>query len=83
MADKDAIFSHVAEVLARLFELEPGAIKPSSHLADDLDIDSIDAADLMVELKKYVGRSIDPEVFKQVRTVEDVVGAIGELIDEG
>lgn len=83
MPDKNAIFQHVAEVLARLFELEPSSIQLSSHMADDLDIDSIDAADLMVELKKYIGRAIDPERFKQVRTVEDVVNAISELLDEG
>lgn len=64
MADKQAIFEHVASTLAELFDLDPADIRLDSHLGEDLDIDSIDAIDLIVELKKYVGKKISPEDFK-------------------
>jgi acyl carrier protein len=80
MADKKAIFEHVAATLAELFDIERGDIQLRSHLGDDLDIDSIDAIDLVVELKKYVGKKISPEDFKSVRTVEDVVNAVADLM---
>jgi len=80
MADKNAIFEHVATTLAELFDLERADITLHSHLGEDLDIDSIDAIDLVVELKKYVGKKISPEDFKSVRTVEDIVNAVAELM---
>jgi acyl carrier protein len=80
MADKKAIFEHVAATLAELFDIERGDIQLGSHLGDDLDIDSIDAIDLVVELKKYVGKKISPEDFKSERTVEDVVNAVADLM---
>ncbi|MGI9323152.1 MAG: acyl carrier protein [Pseudomonadales bacterium] len=82
MPDKSAIFDRVASVLAELFELDREAIQLSSHLADDLDIDSIDAADLIVEMKKYTGKPIDPEDFKQVRRVGDIVDIVSEMLGD-
>lgn len=82
MADKNAIFEHVASTLAELFDIERADIKLQSHLGDDLDIDSIDAIDLIVELKKFVGKKISPEDFKSVRTVEDIVNAVSELMQK-
>lgn len=76
------IFDHVAGVLADLFELERDEIKPESNLYEDLDIDSIDAIDLVVELKQWTGKKIQPEAFKTVRTVQDVVNAVDKLLHE-
>lgn len=76
------IFDHVAGLLAELFELEPTDIKPGSHLYEDLDIDSIDAIDLVVELKNWTGKKIQPEAFKSVRTVQDVVNAVDKLLNK-
>lgn len=81
MADNNAIFEHVASTLAELFDLDRAEITLESHLSEDLDIDSIDAIDLIVELKKYVGKKISPEDFKSVRTVGDIVNAVSELMD--
>ena len=79
---KEAVFEHVAATLADLFELNPAEITLGSSLGEDLDIDSIDAIDLVVELKKYVGKRLSPEDFKSVRTVEDVVEAVCELMED-
>jgi acyl carrier protein len=81
MADKNVIFEHVATTLAELFDLDHAAITMDSNLGDDLDIDSIDAIDLIVELKKFVGKKISPEDFKSVRTVADVVNAVSDIMD--
>jgi len=80
MADKNAIFEHVATTLSELFDLDRADIRLDSHLSDDLDIDSIDAIDLIVELKKFVGKKISPEDFKSVRTVGDIVNAVSDLM---
>jgi acyl carrier protein len=77
------IFQRIAQVLEDLFEVDPGKIMPEARLYEDLDIDSIDAVDLVVELRKITGKKMQPDDFKAVRTVQDVIDAISRLLNEG
>ena len=54
----------------------------SRKLYEDLELDSIDAIDMVVQLQKKVGKKIKPEEFKAVRTVQDVVDAVAGLLKE-
>lgn len=82
MQTPDEIFAQLKTLLVELFEIKPEAIVPSAHLFTDLDIDSIDAIDLMMHLKEITGKKIQPEAFKHVRTVQDVVDAVANLMTE-
>lgn len=82
MADKNAIFEELSQLLADLFELDPKGITLESRLYEDLELDSIDAVDLVVHLQKKTSKKIKPEMFKAVRTVGDVVDVVAILIDE-
>ena len=73
---KDDIFARIVEILNQTFDIEPSRITRESRLGEDLDIDSIDAVDLIVQLKPLVGKRLQPEAFKSVRTVQDVVDAL-------
>ena len=77
---KDDIYERIVKILEDPFEIEPALVKPEARLADDLEIDSIDAVDLIVQLKPLVGKRLDPEAFKSVRTVADVVDALHNLL---
>ena len=81
MTTREEIFAHVKRLLVGRFELDQAAVTPSALLYDDLDIDSIDAVDLMVELKNLTGKKLNPDSFKNIRTVDDVVTAIFDLIN--
>lgn len=74
------VFAYLSKTLVDLFDVDPEAITPEARLYEDLDIDSIDAVDMVVELKRFTGRRIDPEDFKSVRTVQDVVDAVDRLM---
>jgi acyl carrier protein len=78
---RDDIFIKVKDVLVEEFELDPAAVIPEAKLFDDLDLDSIDAVDLIVKMKQYVPGKIDPELFKSVRTVENIVDVLYPLIE--
>lgn len=80
MYSQEEIFQHLKNVLVELFEIEPEKITMEASLYKDLDIDSIDAIDLILKLKDYTGRKIQPEEFRNVRTVGDVVGAVHTLM---
>ena len=76
----DQIYAHVRQLLIDLFEVEPAKIKPEAQLNRDLEIDSIDAIDLVLKLKDYTGRKIKPEEFKHVRTVGDIVSTVQSIV---
>jgi acyl carrier protein len=78
--NKDQIFIQIKKTLIELFELKDEDIKLDSLLYEELDLDSIDAVDLIVSLQKMTDEKIDPKNFRAVRTVEDVVNAIDALI---
>ncbi|OCG02249.1 acyl carrier protein [Gilliamella sp. wkB112] len=80
--DKQQIFEQIQSALVQLFELSPEEIKPESRLFEELDLDSIDAVDLVVHLQKKIGKKVDPETFKSVRTVQDVVEAVNNLMND-
>ncbi|WP_434223319.1 acyl carrier protein [Xenorhabdus bakwenae] len=80
--EKQAILQEVSQLLVQLFELSPKDITPESRLYEDLELDSIDAVDMVVHLQKKTGRKIKPEAFKSVRTVQDVVDAVEQLLQE-
>ncbi len=77
----DEIYQKVVSVLEELFGIDARQVSPEARLYEDLDIDSIDAVDLVVELKKITGKKVEPEDFKSVRSVQDVVDAVLKLPD--
>ena len=77
---KEQIKEKLTEILESDFELKREDIKDDANLFTDLGFDSIDAVDLAVRLQQYTNKKISPEEFREIRTVEDVVNAIYELI---
>ncbi|MDR1177067.1 MAG: phosphopantetheine-binding protein [Treponema sp.] len=77
---KDDIFIKLKEVLVAEFDLDPELVKPEALLYTDLDLDSIDAVDMVVRMKEYIEGKIDPVLFKNARTVQDVVDVLYPLI---
>lgn len=81
MASRQEIFQEVSRELQALFELSEQDIIWEARLYEDLDLDSIDAIDLVVRLQELTKKRISPGQFKKVRTVEDIVDAIEELVN--
>ncbi len=77
---KEEIYPWVVDMLHQMFELDKAKITLDANLYTDLDIDSIDAVDLAVKLKQLTGKRLQAEVFKRVRTVQDVVDALAGLL---
>jgi acyl carrier protein len=76
------IFEQLRGVLHELFEIDPAQVTLDAHLYDDLEIDSIDTIDLILRLKEMTGRKIQPEQFRNVRTVGDAVNALEALLQQ-
>jgi len=81
MKTQDEIFQTVVSVFAELFEIDPKDITLEANLYEDLDIDSIDAVDLVIELRKITGKKIQTDDFKLVRTIQDIVDHVEKLVN--
>ena len=79
MNDKQ-ILARLRELLADKFEVDPARVTLEADLYNDLDLDSIDAVDLVIKLQEMTGKRITPEQFRGVRTIGDVVVAVDRLL---
>ena len=73
----------VRDILVQDFEVDAASLTPETYLFTDLDLDSIDAIDLTVRLQQETGRKVNPEDFKSIRTLADVVAAVKKLLADG
>ena len=77
---RDETIEKIQIYLEEMFEIPRETITLKSTLFEDLDLDSIDAVDLVVKLQEITGKRIKPEEFKNVRTVGDVVDCVQTLL---
>lgn len=80
MLSRDEILEKLKALLEELFEIPPEKVTLETRLFEELDLDSIDAVDLVVNLQDLTGRRIKPEEFKAVRTVGDVLDCVERLL---
>ena len=77
----EKLFLMLKDILVETFQLDAADIMLETNLYDDLDLDSIDAVDLVIKLREKTGKKIEPNDFKKVRTVNDIIVAIKKLLD--
>jgi acyl carrier protein len=82
MSSREELFARLSQHLETMFEISPEKIALDARLKEDLDLDSIDAVDLMVKLQEITGRKLKAEEFKMVRTVGDVVDRMKTILAE-
>jgi acyl carrier protein len=78
--DKPEVLNVIRKEIHALFQIPEASITSEARLYDDLDLDSIDAIDLIVRLQTIANKRISPDQFKSVVTVDDVVTAIQALM---
>jgi len=80
---RDEIFAQVRDLLAKSFEIDPAMIKPEALLFQELELDSIDAIDMVVQLQEWTGRYVPEESLRGIRTVDDVVSLVEAHLAQG
>jgi len=79
---KDDILNKMREILVEEFQINGSSVTSQAKLYDDLELDSIDAVDLLVKMKEFIPGKIDPEMFKKAVTVQDVVDLLYPLVQK-
>jgi acyl carrier protein len=77
--DKNEIYSVLKKLLIDKFEIKSDLISPEKRLIDDLELDSLDAVDLLLYSEEYLDRRPDPALFKNALTVQDIVDILQPL----
>ena len=71
----------IKDILAEEFECDPAKLTHDTTLFTELDLDSIDAVDLVVRLQQETHKKVEPDDFRQIRTLGDVVAAVSKLVN--
>ena len=74
--DKEQLFLQIRDILVNQFEVDETSVSMDANLYEELQIDSIDAVDLLVQIKEITGIKFAPETFKEIRTIRDVINAL-------
>lgn len=73
MMTRDELYESLKDALATDFDIDKERISLDSNLVEDFDLDSIDAADLIVKYKEYLPAKVDAGMFRNIHTVRDVL----------
>ena len=81
MVTEAEIEQKIKDILVADFECDPARLTPDVNLFTDLDLDSIDAVDLVERLQQETGKKVEPKSFRQIRTLRDVTTAVVQLVN--
>jgi len=70
---KEEIFNKIAAIIADRFEVEQSTVTNEMNLQQDLDADSIDFVEFVLELEDTFGSEISDEDAEKLNTVGEVV----------
>jgi acyl carrier protein len=75
---KDEVLTLVRDHLAEELEIDPARIEEQTRFKEDLDADSLDLYELVMELEDRYGISISEEQAVRIKTVGDAVSFVLE-----
>lgn len=75
------ITEKIKSILSAEFDIDVASLQPETNLFTELDLDSIDAVDLVVRIQQETGKKVNPDEFRQIRTFGDVVAAVEKLVN--
>jgi len=76
--NRDEVFGLVRDHLAEELEVDPGRIAEATRFKQDLDADSLDLYELVMELEDRYGISVSEEQASRIETVGDAVSFVVE-----
>lgn len=79
-ANRDEVLARVREHLATELEVDPGAISETTRFSEDLEADSLDLYELVMELEDTYGVAVSEEDAARIQTIGDAVDHVVERL---
>ena len=76
MAERAEVLGKVQEILVERLDVDPADINEAAHMRDDLQADSLDLVELIMDLEEGFGVKISDEEAQSIGTVGDAVDFI-------
>ena len=76
------VFGKVKEIVIDLLEVEADAVTPEATFREDLEADSLDLVELLMEFEEKFGHAIPDEDVKKIVTVGDAATYIQAKLGE-
>jgi acyl carrier protein len=67
------VFEQVKEIIVNLLEVEPDKVTPDASFNEDLEADSLDLVELIMEFEEKFGQAISDEDAQKIKTVGQAV----------
>ncbi len=80
MQSAETIIEELNSILIKQFEVEPGHIHADARLRDDLDLDSLDAADLLIAIEKRFRVRLDDVEVRKLTTVGEMHAYVRQVV---
>ncbi len=80
MQAAEVIIDELNAILVSQFEVDPALITPEARMRDDLDLDSLDAADLLIAIEKRFQIRVDDQRARALTTVGQMHDYVRELV---
>ena len=78
MTLQEELFERIKDIFVSEFDIERESITLDSRLIEDFDLDSIDAAELIVKFKSYLPPKVDANMFREIKTVRDLIDLLSK-----
>jgi acyl carrier protein len=76
--ERQDVFELIRDHLAEELEVDAGRIGEATRFKDDLDADSLDLYELVMELEDHYGVSVSEQQASRIETVGDAVSFVLE-----
>jgi acyl carrier protein len=76
--ERDEILEKIREITADRLGVEEGDVTPEASFREDLEADSLDLVELIMELEEQFGMEIPDEEAEKITTVDEAVDYVSE-----
>jgi acyl carrier protein len=76
--ERDEILEKIREIAADRLGVDEGDVTPEASFREDLEADSLDLVELIMELEEQFGMEIPDEEAEKITTVEQAVDYVAE-----
>lgn len=77
---REEIATKVSEEIERLMDLDKGDVKENSSLSCDLEVDSLDSVEILMNLEKEFDISIKDEEWDNLKKVSDIIDIVEDKL---